>query len=164
MSKAYLTDAGSILTVESRHSAYIRQSLAESPFPSAFDVPLDFNEVYTLAAPFIVACPPSNPPLPVKAFPTLSLATSTSTNISTGSTITIDAATPIDSTGKELYGAFITVTGPVFVPVTIAGDGSSFSLSVPAGIKGQSYVVLNCGDSSVSDDTVIAGPAIVEVM
>ena len=66
MSKNYLTAAGSILTVESRHSAYIRASLGESPFPSPFDVPLDFDEVYTLAAPFIVSCPSTNAKLPVK--------------------------------------------------------------------------------------------------
>lgn len=73
--KAYLTAAGSILTVEARHSAYLNQQQAppKSPFPSPFDVPLDFDEVYSLAVQFIVSCPPDNPTLPVKAFPTLTV-------------------------------------------------------------------------------------------
>lgn len=117
MSKAYLTAAGSILTVESRHSAYIRNALKESPFPSPFDVPLDFNEVYTLAAPFIVSCPSDNPPLPVKAFPTLTSSPDNPAKISSGTKITLltpkVVVKPADGT-SQIYAAFITVTGPVF--------------------------------------------------
>ena len=89
MSKNYLTAAGSILTVESRHSAYIRDALAQSPFPSPFDVPLTYNEVYTLAAPFIRSCPESNPPLPVKAFPTLTASPENPKTINSGTEITL---------------------------------------------------------------------------
>lgn len=45
MDKDYLTAAGAILTVESRHSSYIRSELKESPFPFPFDTPLDFVRV-----------------------------------------------------------------------------------------------------------------------
>ncbi len=89
MSKNYLTAAGSILTVESRHSAYIRDALAQSPFPSPFDVPLTYNQVYTLAAPFIKSCPESNPPLPVKAFPTLTASPENPKTITSGTEITL---------------------------------------------------------------------------
>ena len=118
VSADYLTAAGSILTVESRHSSYIRASLDESPFPSPFDVPLDFDEVYTLASPFIVSCPSSNPALPVKAFPSL-VSAPTNGNITAGSTITLltpgSVVKPADGS-SQIYGAFITVTGPVFAP------------------------------------------------
>lgn len=92
MSKTYLTAAGSILTVESRHSAYIRGKLNESPYPQAFDAPLTLNEVYSLASPFITSCPKDNPALPVKAFPTLTLDPNAGT-VRTGSTVTLQ--TPV---------------------------------------------------------------------
>jgi hypothetical protein len=88
MSKTYLTAAGSILTVEARHNAYIRNGLKSAPFPQAFDAPLSYNEVYSLASQFITSCPESNPPLPVKAFPKLALDPS-ATSVSTGSTVTL---------------------------------------------------------------------------
>ncbi|KAI9880970.1 MAG: hypothetical protein M1830_009464 [Pleopsidium flavum] len=162
MSKEYLTDAGSILTVEARHSSYIRAALGEVPFPSPFDVPLTFDEVYTLAAPFIVSCPSSNPKLPVKAFPMLALGTKGT--IKSNDTITLN--TPgynlkaVDGS-SQLYAAFITVTGPIFGPATPVDGG--FSVMVPEGVNGQSYVVLTGCKDAVTDDTVAAGPAIVEV-
>ncbi|KAL8868839.1 MAG: hypothetical protein Q9174_004718, partial [Haloplaca sp. 1 TL-2023] len=117
MSKNYLTAAGSILTVESRHSAYIRDTIDQVPFPSPFDVPLTLNEVYTLAAPFIVECPSDNPPLPVKAFPTLTASPDNPANITAGTEITLLTpdyiVKPADGS-SQIYAAFITVTGPVF--------------------------------------------------
>lgn len=169
MSAAYLTAAGSILTVESRHSSYIRASLGESPFPSPFDVPLTLDEVYTLAAPFIVSCPSTNPTLPVKAFPMLTSAP-TNGNITVGSTITLltpgSVITAADGT-SQIYAAFITVTGPVFALATAVTGG--FSVTVPmapngtAPISGQTYVVLTGCNTTVTDDTVAAGPAVFEV-
>lgn len=158
----YLTAAGSILTVESRHSAFIRGALKESPFPSPFDTPLDFNEVYTLVAPFIKSCPSTNAPLPVKAFPALSLATTGT--VTTGSTITLSTGNIVFTAGSSpLYVAFLTVTGPIFVQATPTASGTAFTVVVPAGVKGQSYAVLTGCNTSATDDTIVAGPAIIEI-
>jgi len=161
MEKTYLTAAGSILTVEARHSSYIRNKNGQSPFPSPFDNPLSFNSVYTLAAQFITSCPESNPPLPVKAFPTLTAsAKDASMMIMKGSTIIL-ATTGYKIEG-QVYAAFITVTGPVWADVKAVEGG--FEVVVPEGIMGQSYVVLTSCKESASDDYIVAGPAIVEVV
>lgn len=60
-----------------------------------------------------------------------------------------------------MYAAFIAVTGPTFVEATPVDGG--FSVEVPEGFAGQTYVVLTGCDKSVTDDTVAAGPAIIEV-
>jgi hypothetical protein len=158
----YLTAAGSILTIEARHNAYLRSELAEAPFPQPFDAPLSFDEVYTLAAGFIVACPTGNPALPVKAFPKLALGTTGP--ITTGETITLlipgYILQPVGAT-TQVYAAFAAVTGPIFVNATPVAGG--YSIVVPAGVHGQSYVVLTGCNERVTDDTVVAGPAIVEI-
>ncbi|KAI4595067.1 hypothetical protein KJ359_007320 [Pestalotiopsis sp. 9143b] len=160
MSKTYLTAAGSILTVEARHSAYLRSKLDKSPFPQAFDAPLTLDEVYTLAAPFITSCPADNPTLPVKAFPSLSLDPSTSTPIKAGDKVTL--LTPGYSVeGGPVYAAFIAVTGPTFVEATAVDGG--FSVEIPEGFAGQTYAVLTGCNETVSDDTVVAGPALIEI-
>ncbi|KAF2835076.1 hypothetical protein M501DRAFT_1008844 [Patellaria atrata CBS 101060] len=162
MSKTYLTAAGSILTTEARHSSYLRASLEQVPFAQPFDNPLSYNEVYTLAAPFIVECPADNPPLPVKAFPMLT-ASSADMPIMTNSTIMLSTmGYELVAAGEgEIFAAFVTVTGPVYAHATKVDGG--FEVMVPEGVKGQSYVVLTGCETAVTDDTVAAGPAIVEI-
>lgn len=163
MSKAYLTAAGSILTVEARHSSYIRAGLKQTPFAAPFDTPLSLDEVYTLAAGFITSCPNSNAKLPVKAFPALALDPAAGV-VRAGSTIkllttgyTLKAAQGV----ATIYAAFISVTGPTFVVATPVDGG--FQVTVPKGFSGQSYAVLTSCNETVSDDTTAAGPAIIEV-
>ena len=166
--KDYLTAAGSILTVESRHSAYLRDTSSQqklSPFPLAQDVPLTPNAVHTLASAFIKSCPADNPPLPVKAYP--AIAATAAGPVAAGQTVQIKSAATVLAPGSstaKLYAAFITAGGPVFADLTPAGDGVNFSVKVPAtGVVGQSYLVLcNCADR-VDDGTIVAGPAVLEV-
>ncbi|KAJ5979605.1 hypothetical protein N7481_006903 [Penicillium waksmanii] len=158
MDKTYLTAAGSILTTEARHSAYLRAALGEAPAAQAFDNPLDFNEVYTLASMFIASCPESNGKLPVKAFPSLTMPSMAPAT--TGSKVELMAASGISTNTKDVYAAFITVTGPVWASLESTGDGK-FEVTIPEGVAGQSYVVLTKGNKQASDDNILAGPAIV---
>ncbi|KAJ5889693.1 hypothetical protein N7504_010503 [Penicillium tannophilum] len=160
--KDYLTAAGSILTVEARHNAYLRATIGEVPFPQPFDDPLDLDEVYTVASPFITSCPSSNGKLPVKAFPSLTLK-STHT-VTSGSKVSLVAGSGFDdSNPSNLHAAFITVTGPIWTPLHYTGD-KSFTATIPNGISGQSYVVITKGKTQVTDDNIVAGPAIIEVI
>jgi hypothetical protein len=157
----YLTAAGSILTVEARHNAYLRKTIKKAPFAQAFDVPLDFNEVYTLAAPFIVSCPSSNPTfLPLSAFPGLSVVSTD--KIWTGSAITVQS-TDTSLTG-DVYAAFMTVTGPVWADIAPWGAPGGYEIVIPSGVHGQSYLVLTSDKTAVTDANTVSGPAIVEIM
>lgn len=159
----YQTTAVSMLSIEARYSAYLRAILSGRPSPTPFDAPLDPDEVETLVSSFIISCPPPSPKLPFKSFPKLELGTPG--NIFTGGTITLKTPgyTLKPKNGTEvLHAAFITVTGPIFenaIPV----DGG-FSVKVPGGIAGQNYMVLTSySNETVTDDTIVAGPVVVEV-
>ncbi|KAI9686004.1 MAG: hypothetical protein M1822_003987 [Bathelium mastoideum] len=164
----YLTAAGAILTVEARHSAYLRNALGEAAFAQPFDAPLTPDAVYTLAHGFIVSCPPSNPPLKVKAFPGLTLDTGSAEPVVAGQTVTVDTAgysLEPKSPGAVLYAAFVSVAGPVWTNVTeVAGSGGTkFDVTIPRGVEGQSYLVFTGCHDAVTDDTVVAGPALIEI-
>jgi len=161
--KAYLTAAASILTVESRHSSYLRAALMQSPFPQPFDAPLDFNQVFALASGFIVSCPSSNPAfLPLMAFP--SLIASGNMPYKTGDTITLTVNAHGQKWGAPdmVCAAWAAVTGYVYVEAHAVGDGM-YQTMIPAGFHGQSYVVLTSSCSDASDGNIVAGPAIVEI-
>ncbi|KAG9575209.1 Ferritin/ribonucleotide reductase, partial [Aureobasidium melanogenum] len=163
--KAYLTAAGSILTVEARHDAFIRGNIDESPFPQPFDVPLDFDQVYSLAAPFIKSCPASNPMLPVKAFPTLSVAKNVTMPVMQGEFITFEVAADMKVPAGPLFVAFPLATGTMFSAAIV--KDCMITARVPVSIDGpagESFAILTTNSTAVSDDNTVAGPAVVEIM
>lgn len=139
MNSTYLSAAGSILSVEARHSAYLRAAQGQVPFAQAFDNTLDFNEVYTVASPFIVSCPDSNMKLPVKAFPSLSMASGngmTMKMVSPGSMVQLMAGDGFEKmNAMDVHAAFITATGPVWAEAKDKGNGC-FMVTVPKGVAG----------------------------
>jgi hypothetical protein len=112
---------------------------------NVFGTPLGLNAVYTIASGFIAECPSTNMKLPVMAYPDLAAVT----GLPVAPSVLLDllpGAMP-----KDTY--FVTfVSGLDIVPV------------MPPMIQGQSYVFLTSDNSgNLTDATILAGPAIIEV-
>ncbi|KAH7163019.1 ferritin-like domain-containing protein [Dactylonectria estremocensis] len=174
--KDYLTAAGSILTVEARHASYIRAALGQKPFPTAFDTPLDFNQVYSLAAQFITALAP-NTKLPFKAFPTLTAADPTHSSFKAGGKVVFKgaykAAKKAGKTNKPLYAVFFSGLNTYYVPVKIGGNKIDYVANIPKASTGkpapagQVYITLSSADGkkvTAGDENTVAGVAIIEVV
>lgn len=160
-SPTYLTAAGSILTVEARHSAVIRDQLKMSPFASPFDAPQGINEVYSLASALITSCPDGNSKaqLPaLKAFPALAVVATGAAK--PGQWVMVKSAKKLTGT---VYYNWANVLGAIGGTAKTT-DGINFQVHVPlTGVNGQSYVVLSSVKGTIADASVLAGPAIVEV-
>ncbi|KAH9823074.1 ferritin-like domain-containing protein [Melampsora americana] len=155
-SKAYLSIAGAITSVEARHSAYIRSIQSQSPFPGSFDTAMTPNQIYTLAAAFIKPGCKSleDANLPLKPFPTLTV--ELTGPVYKGSEIKLTPA-KVPSTTGDVYAVFY--YGFKKTPVVWANG----TVNVPRDAAGQVYVILSTS-KVVSDASTIAGPAIVEVL
>lgn len=143
MEKEYVTVAGSILTTEARHQAWINSAvLKNAAWSGPEDTPLDFNEVYSIASAFITGCPSSNPTLPVKAFPALT--------IGTDGTVT---------TSADTSNAYVQVIAGLTTDTFRVVNGRVQGMPQPQGI---SYAVLTSQQNTtlISDDNILAGPAI----
>lgn len=163
-SKEILTAAGSVLTIEARHSAYLRATLGQVPFPQAQENPLTPNEVHTMARGFIVECPAGNPTFPIKAFP--GLVATTPGKVGPGDVIDLETDKYVlaaKNKKAKLYAAFITAGGPVWADLVVRKDGMNFRVTIPEGINGQSYVLLTNCAGTITDDSVVAGPTLLEV-
>ncbi|PNS14911.1 Protein rds1 [Sphaceloma murrayae] len=162
--KSILTAAGSILTTEARHTAFLRNLRDQSPFAQAYDTPLGFKQVFSLAASFIVECPSDNPDLGITAFPSLTPKKASYKNLDEiVFTIGEDATIP----DGDLYVAWPTVLGPIFKQATVDTSARTATVKVPgagaAGTIGQSYAVLTTSGTSLTDDNTVAGPAVVNI-
>lgn len=146
----FLTAAASILTVEARHSAYVRLVNGQSPFPAPFDTPVAPRSIVTLATPFFVSCPTGSAP-DFQGFPALNV----TGKLIAGSSLSVASANVTGATNC----AFLSGLNTTFSPFA---DGKC---KVPSDGKvggGQVYVLLTSAQT-VSDASTIAGPAIVEM-
>ncbi|CEQ41631.1 SPOSA6832_03393 [Sporobolomyces salmonicolor] len=152
----YLTAAGSILTVEARHNAFIRFINGYVPFASPEDTPQSASNVVTIVTPFFKSCPSGSAPT-IKGHPSLNLS---STNATIGSTLKIapSNSSVTDSQSGTVYCGFASGLAAGF------STWSKGECQVPTAnvTNGQTYVVLTTGPS-LSDNTTLAGPAIINL-
>lgn len=172
---AYLTVAGSILTVEARHSSYIRAALKQSPFPKPFDTPLNFNQVFSLAAQFITGFAQGDAALPFEAFPKLTLEPSQYPYTAGASPVTFSSGYSnalskglVANKDTPVYAVFFSGLDVYYVKARITRGDKDYKIDqIPAGALGQVYVVLSTADgvnAKTSDENTISGVGILEVI
>ncbi|THX85162.1 hypothetical protein D6D05_02965 [Aureobasidium pullulans] len=147
-SPALQTVAASILSVEARHDAIVRNGMGASPFPTNLDVPLSSVWAYSLAQKYISSCPRQ---LPIDLLPPLGF------NGMSGSTPT--------EAGQALYLAIVhaNATDPSYQQVLTTGQGQG-TAQLPEGLGGVVYAALTAssGDLTFHELTTtgtLAGPA-----
>ncbi|KAJ4367421.1 hypothetical protein N0V83_007003 [Neocucurbitaria cava] len=144
-----LAAAGSIVTVEARHQAFIRIAAGAEPVPAAFDTALGPRAVFTLAAQFITSCPEGSN-LNIQAFPAISLQNPEQATV--GQALTL--ADPSQPAGAS-FCAFVAPGGNQFVPIANGG------CMVPQNLAGEVYMMLT-KSQSVVDTEVLAGPSVIQ--
>ena len=111
------------------------------------------KQAFTAANGFIVSCPPSNPNLGLSPFPALNI-TGAFPELTAfpGEKATVQF-TP-SSNVPATHIAFLFGLTPTFVPIQ---DGT---VLVPANVSGQVYAIATSSGSDASDNSTVAGPAI----
>ena len=143
---------------EALHTSLQRFSLGQIAPANPYGTGLGINEVYTLAAAFITSCPDTNAKLPVMAFPTFT--ETTGQPVAPGVEISFMTKDPPSGSSFVTFLSGLTMTS---VPAMVMGN--TIKAVVPATAAGQSYAVLTKSNvtAMLTDDLVIAGPAVVEV-
>lgn len=143
---------------EALHQAAARNANGEIPMANVFGTPLGINAIYSMAAMLIKSCPSSNAPLPVMAYPSLSLLS----GLPTAPGALVDLVPKTMPTGNY-FATF--VSGLDIIPVQTQGiKNGMVMVQVPMNISGQSYVFLTKDNSAKLDDsTILFGPAVIEV-
>ncbi|KZT57746.1 hypothetical protein CALCODRAFT_452609 [Calocera cornea HHB12733] len=151
--KGYLTAAAAILSTEARHQAWLA-SAAQTGYPwsTGYETPLDGDQVYTLAAAFITSCPDSNPALPFKAFPAVTV----SGTVAAGSTVQLS----FDAGGVSgpYYGAFFSGLNTEYAMIN-----DDATVTIPTDLVGTVFMVVTTNGTAVTDNNTIAGVAVLPI-
>lgn len=145
---------------ESLHTSVQRFNLGEIAAADPYGTALGLNPVYTLAAAFIESCPSSNPPLPVKAFETLTATQGIPTAEGIPFTFMANGSLP-----ATFFVTFCSGLDTTSVPATLNGD--MISAVVPPTAMGQTYAFVTNAEvpanATLMDSMILYGPAVIEV-
>jgi len=150
----YLEVAGSILTVEARHNAFIRLANGYSSFPSPYDAPLSPRAIVSLAGSFFASCPSGSAPT-IQPFPAAAV---TSSNVTKGSDLTISVNQTVLADQSTIYCAFASGVQTAFSTF----NNGSCTLPTANVTGGQVYGLITSA-MNISDASVLAGPFILNV-
>ncbi|KIJ63871.1 hypothetical protein HYDPIDRAFT_29216 [Hydnomerulius pinastri MD-312] len=141
---------GAILATKARHAAWVNSAINDAnPWSSAFETPLDLNQVFTLTSGFVVSCPSAQPAstAPTKPFSKLTLPPKSQP----GQTTQLSFDAPDSS--NNLYAWF--ASGLQSVVVLLNGDKT---VTIPPHIKGTVYALVCTSNSTMNDALTVAGP------
>jgi hypothetical protein len=156
-SKAILTVAAEIVTVEARHQTFTRAASKAVAVPSPFDTPLGVRSVFTLAAAFIDSCPTGSN-LAVTPFAAVTMTGDAKAAVIAGATVQLQTT----ATG----GAFCAFTNGGIPGGTAFTAFSNGACTTPQGLAGETYVHITSQGpltGALTDDIVVAGPLVMTV-
>ncbi|KAI0031954.1 ferritin-like domain-containing protein [Vararia minispora EC-137] len=137
-----------------QHSGWVESTIRKgAPWGTAYETPLDLNQVFTLASAFIVACPETNPELPVTAFPPLS----TAGPAIAGGNIGLNYTVP--SSSDTLYAVFLNGANSVVVALS----SSKTQVTVPSSLRGYTYLSVSTDPTGLDSSKTVAGPTILDL-
>ncbi|KAA1478046.1 hypothetical protein DENSPDRAFT_885585 [Dentipellis sp. KUC8613] len=149
-----LTVAASILATEARQSTWINNAIrGANPWSTAFETPLDLNQVFTLASGVIVSCPSSNPAIPPVSLNPPLTATPATARPGQNVSLTFDASKAGNAT---LFAAFLSGLNATYVQL----NGSQpFNVSIPQSLQGTTFLAITNSSTEHADNVTVAGPA-----
>jgi len=155
--KDTLTEAASILGVESRQAAWVSSAVLKgSAWDGPYETPLSMDGVFSLASQFIVSCPDSNPKLMVNTLPKLEIEPGSPHN---GEAVKFKFNHNAVTNDSQLFVAWF--DGLVVQYSDLSGDDTA---SVPQGLQGTVYAgVVNEKANSPTAQKLLTGLSMFEI-
>ncbi|KAJ3828169.1 ferritin-like domain-containing protein [Lentinula raphanica] len=163
-----ISASGVVFEIEARHSGWIDSSVRKvSAWSGAFGVPLNCGQVLTLLSPYIESCPSRDSelsPLP-KPYPPLTISNTRPNELASLSFTPPDNFNTNTSTSESFSVTFLTSNaGVLSVPIDVQDDSEKpVQVRIPENIRGDAFVVITNNAKDISDESILAGPALLRV-